>query len=187
MHFTPCALDLALARAGSNMLARIAMMAMTTSNSISVNPRRRRAAGREGAVMGADSLLFRIRRPGAVGKANLAAILAAACLAAPALEPITDQLIVLTFGDSVASHDSVARPLLKAHGFGATFFITEGFGFRTNKRDYLTWEQIAGLHRDGFEIGNHTRDHLGVSADTLGRLREQVAALGDACAAHGVP
>jgi peptidoglycan/xylan/chitin deacetylase (PgdA/CDA1 family) len=38
----------------------------------------------------------------------------------------------------------------------------------------MTWEQIAELHRDGFEIGNHTRDHMGVSAQTLGRLREQV-------------
>ena len=33
------ALDLALARAGNSMPARIAMMAMTTNNSINVNPR----------------------------------------------------------------------------------------------------------------------------------------------------
>ena len=33
----PCALFLALARAGSSSAARIAMIAMTTSNSISVN------------------------------------------------------------------------------------------------------------------------------------------------------
>src|SRR5205809_7236613 len=31
------------------------------------------------------------------------------------------------------------------------------------KEDYLTWEQISELHRDGFEIGNHTRDHMGAS------------------------
>ena len=69
--------------------------------------------------------------------------------------------MVLTFDDSKASHYTVVRPLLKKYGFGATFFITEGFTFRTNKEDYLTWEQIAELHRDGFEIGNHTRDHMG--------------------------
>ena len=34
----PCALVLAFASAGSNMLAKIAIMAMTTSNSISVKP-----------------------------------------------------------------------------------------------------------------------------------------------------
>jgi len=47
---------------------------------------------------------------------------------------IPDKLVVLTFDDSVASHYSVVRPLLKLYGFSATFFITEGFSFRTNKK-----------------------------------------------------
>jgi len=34
----PCALLLALLKAGNNIAARIAMMAMTTNNSIKVNP-----------------------------------------------------------------------------------------------------------------------------------------------------
>ena len=106
---------------------------------------------------------------------------------AVALEPVPDKLVVLTFDDSVASHHSVVRPLLKRLGFGATFFITEGFSFRTNKVDYMTWEQIAELHRDGFEIGNHTRDHMGLGPDTLGRLPEQVAAINERCAEHGIP
>ena len=106
---------------------------------------------------------------------------------AQALEPIPDKLIVLTFDDSKASHYTVVRPLLKKYGFGATFFITEGFTFRTNKEDYLTWEQIAELHRDGFEIGNHTRDHMGVSKSDLPKLKEQVEAVNAQCAAHGIP
>lgn len=102
-------------------------------------------------------------------------------------EPIPDKLVVLTFDDSKASHYTVVRPLLKKYGFGATFFITEGFTFRTNKDDYLTWEQIAELHRDGFEIGNHTRDHMGLSKANLPRLKEQVEAINAQCAAHGIP
>src|SRR5215469_545620 len=94
------------------------------------------------------------------------------------LEPIPDKLVVLTFDDASKSHFTVARPLLKKYGFGATFFITEGFDFRTNKRDYLTWEEIVELHRDGFEIGNHTVDHKAVTANTLHELVEQVRALG---------
>lgn len=104
-----------------------------------------------------------------------------------ALETIPDKLVVLTFDDSVASHYSVVRPLLKQYGFGATFFITEGFSFPTNKTDYMTWEQIAELHRDGFEIGNHTRDHTGVSARNLNRLVEQVEYINSRCAEHGIP
>src|ERR1700704_1916671 len=59
-----------------------------------------------------------------------------------AIEPVPEKLAVLTFDDSVASHYWVVRPLLKRYGFGATFFISEGFSFPTNKKDYMTWEQI---------------------------------------------
>src|SRR6266850_2336971 len=95
------------------------------------------------------------------------------------LEPIPDKLVVLTFDDSKASHYTVVRPLLKQYGFSATFFITEGFSFRTNKKDYMTWEQIAELHRDGFEIGNHTRDHMGVNARNLDQLTEATLMRGE--------
>ena len=33
----------------------------------------------------------------------------------------------------------------------------------------MTWEEIAQLHKDGFEIGNHTRDHKGVTDKTRPR------------------
>jgi peptidoglycan/xylan/chitin deacetylase (PgdA/CDA1 family) len=119
-----------------------------------------------------------------------AIILLALAFASPgrcALQPVPDRLVVLTFDDSVASHYSVVRPILKRYGFGATFFITEGFSFRTNKQAYLTWEQIRQLHEDSFEIGNHTRDHMGVSARTLGQLREQLEAINERCAQHHIP
>jgi peptidoglycan/xylan/chitin deacetylase (PgdA/CDA1 family) len=103
------------------------------------------------------------------------------------LEPIPAKLVVLTLDDSKVSHYTVVRPLLKKYEFGATFFITEGFTFRTNKDDYLTWEQIAELHREGFEIGNHTRDHLGLTRANLPKLKEQVDAINAQCTAHGIP
>jgi hypothetical protein len=112
----------------------------------------------------------------------LIALAAAGCLAAAwlvppvnAAPPIPEKLVVLTFDDSSASHSTVAAPLLKRYGFGATFFITEAWTFTTNKRDYMTWEQIAELHRDGFEIGNHTRDHLGVTERSVPRLASMEA------------
>ncbi len=111
----------------------------------------------------------------------------AVAVAVSGAEPVPEKLVVLTFDDSVASHHSVARPLLKKYGFGATFFITEGFSFRTNKKDYMTWEQIAELHRDGFEIGNHTRDHLGITAITFARLAEQLEGIDARCREHGIP
>lgn len=114
--------------------------------------------------------------------------IARTALAAPTVrEAIPDKLVVLTFDDSSKTHFTVARPLLKKLGFGATFFITEGFDFPTNKRDYMTWEEIAELHRDGFEIGNHTTGHMSVTKKNLSDLAGQVRAINDRCKEHGIP
>ena len=102
-------------------------------------------------------------------------------------KPIPDRLVVLTFDDSAKSHFTVVRPILKKYGFGGTFLITEGFDFPTNKKDYMTWEQIAQLHDDGFEIGNHTKDHLGISDNTFHRLSEQLAGIERRCQEYGIP
>jgi peptidoglycan-N-acetylglucosamine deacetylase len=104
-----------------------------------------------------------------------------------AREPIPDRLVVLTFDDSVKSHFTIVRPILLKHKFRATFFITEGFNFKTDKANYMTWEEIAHLHRDGFEIGNHTRDHMVVNKKNVGRLKEQIEAINDRCAEYGLP
>ncbi len=104
-----------------------------------------------------------------------------------ALEPIPDKLVVLTFDDASKSHATIAAPLLKKHGFGATFFVTEGFDFPTNQRDYMTWDEIAQLHRDGFEIGNHTRDHKPPGAKDPKGTIEQLEAINARCLAHGIP
>jgi peptidoglycan/xylan/chitin deacetylase (PgdA/CDA1 family) len=110
-----------------------------------------------------------------------------ASVPASALEPIPDKLVVLTFDDASRSHFTVARPLLLKHKLGATFFVTEGWDFATNKKDYLTWEQIAQLHKDGFEIGNHTRDHASVTEKSLRDLSAQLKGIDDRCREHGIP
>lgn len=101
--------------------------------------------------------------------------------------PIPDKLVVLTFDDSVKSHFTVVRTILLKHGFGATFFVTEGFDFKTDKRNYMSWEEIAHLNQDGFEIGNHTRDHMTVTEQSVPRLKEQLAAIEARCEEFGIP
>src|SRR6476661_284841 len=106
---------------------------------------------------------------------------------AMAIEPVPDKLVVLTFDDASKSHYTIVRPLLLKHKFGATFFVTEGWDFATNKTDYMSWEEIAQLHRDGFEIGNHTRDHKGVTDKSIPDLPAQVLAINARCEDHGIP
>jgi peptidoglycan/xylan/chitin deacetylase (PgdA/CDA1 family) len=118
----------------------------------------------------------------------IALALVALCTApVAAKQPIPDRLVVLTFDDSVKSQYSVVRPILKKYGFGATFFVTEGFDFATNKQDYMTWDEIAQLHRDGFEIGNHTRDHVGFKLGHSVQFAEQVRAIADRCREYNIP
>ena len=100
---------------------------------------------------------------------------------------VPDKLVVLTFDDSVASQATIVAPLLKKYGFGATFFITEGFDFATNKTQYMTWEQIKALHDAGFEIGNHTRKHAVVNGQKPEELAADVEYIEQQCAAHGIP
>lgn len=111
------------------------------------------------------------------------------CLSSSKAEvvPVPDGLVVLTFDDSVASHATFVAPLLKKHGFGGTFFITEGFEFTTDKEHYLTWEQIKALHADGFEIGNHTRRHAGVDGQKPEQLSEDVEYIEQQCAKYDIP
>ncbi len=115
--------------------------------------------------------------------------------ASPVLkQSIPDKLVVLTFDDSVKSHYTVVRPLLRKYKFGATFFITEGFEFKTNKKHYMSWSEIARLYQDGFEIGNHTRSHMGLDAKhpeslkkQLAAYPEQLGAIDARCKEYGIP
>ncbi len=79
------------------------------------------------------------------------------------IKPVPEKLVVLTFDDSVASHATVAAPLLKKLGFGGSFFICDFDSFKTRKDWYMTWDQIKSLDDDGFDVGNHTKGHGGAS------------------------
>ena len=97
------------------------------------------------------------------------------------------RIVVLTFDDSVVSHATFVAPLLKEYGFGATFFITEGFEFLIDKKHYMTWEQIKRLDEDGFEIGNHTRNHKAVSRQSLEQLTADVEYIESQCEKYEIP
>jgi len=101
-------------------------------------------------------------------------------------ESIPDGLIALTFDDGPKSQYTFAAPLLKACDFNATFYITEGLRFLLDKDRYMTWEEVAALDRDGFEIGNHTQHHKNVTTQTPTELRADIDHIDQRCAAYGI-
>ncbi len=76
---------------------------------------------------------------------------------------VPDKVVVLTFDDGVKSHYSFVAPLLKQHGFGATFFVCEFPPDFTDTTKYMTWLQMQSLDKMGFEVANHTRTHQHVN------------------------
>ena len=95
--------------------------------------------------------------------------------------------VILTFDDSVKSQVEFVAPLLKKYGFNATFFITEGFSFHTRKDLYMSWEEIKKLNADGFEIGNHTRNHKNVNSLSEEQLNESLEYIEKQCEKQGIP
>jgi len=103
------------------------------------------------------------------------------------LLPIPNRLIVLTFDDGNKSDFTYVAPLLKQYGFGATFYITEGLNFLTNKQHYVTWEEVQQLNQFGFEIGNHTRYHKNVNNQTQEELLADLEYIDTRCQQHNIP
>jgi peptidoglycan/xylan/chitin deacetylase (PgdA/CDA1 family) len=75
--------------------------------------------------------------------------------------------VVLTFDDGGLDNYEVAFPILKQHGFTATFFvITKTVG----RSGQMTWDQLREMAAQGMSIQSHTVSHpdlRGVSASRL--------------------
>ena len=125
---------------------------------------------------------------GRAGAVLLVCCLPARAMAEP-LAPIPDKLVVLTFDDAARSHLTLVAPLLKKHGFGATFYVSEGFDFHKDwkRENYLTWEEVRKLHEQGFEIGNHTRRHRKAFEWSKDEFRAEVEHIERRCTEHGIP
>ena len=67
-------------------------------------------------------------------------------------ESIPPKSIGITFDDGLESDFSIALPILKRHGFVATFFVNPG---TLGTEGHLTVEELRTLHRAGMEIGSH--------------------------------
>ncbi len=99
---------------------------------------------------------------------------------------IPDKTVVLTFDDACRSHLEFVAPLLKEHGFGATFFPTALW--MENEKDYLSWDEVAALDEMGFEVGNHTWGHVNYSVPyATDQLRASLKRVEGALESAGVP
>ena len=64
---------------------------------------------------------------------------------------------VITFDDGHRSNFEQALPLLISHKVSAHFFITAGW--TSTRPDYMSWDQLRTLQREGQQIGAHGWSH----------------------------
>lgn len=80
--------------------------------------------------------------------------------------------IAMTFDDGCETDLTLAAPMLKDAGFGATFYVTvEHLG----RRGYLTETQLKELSDLGFEIGSHAMTHRFLHDLGTAEVREELA------------
>lgn len=124
-------------------------------------------------------------------KASLAVLLLMASVGRlwpqqPAEVEDQERVVVLTFDDAVKSHRTFVAPLLKQLGFGATFFVTQRW--MDDSEHFMTWEEIAEIHRMGFEIGNHSWTHPDFSRpENAARLSDELTRVETELKRVGVP
>jgi peptidoglycan/xylan/chitin deacetylase (PgdA/CDA1 family) len=86
---------------------------------------------------------------------------AAGVYGAPAANAADPQTVVsLTFDDARATQ-TVAGPMLAAHGMKGTFFVNSN---RVGSFGHLTWGQLSELRSAGNEITGHTLDHVNLTS-----------------------
>ncbi len=98
--------------------------------------------------------------------------LAAVYLAMAAGTPYEYKAVAITFDDGGLDNYTVAFPLLKEHGFTATFFIiTEEIG----RPGYMTWDMVREMAAAGMSIQSHTAFHSDLRSITDKKLRAELA------------
>src|SRR5438874_812624 len=105
---------------------------------------------------------------------------------ASAAQKPQEKLVVLTFDDAVKSHRTFVAPLLKSLGFRATFFVTHAW--MDDAEHFMSWQDIADIHRMGFEIGNHSWTHPNfANPETAKRIPEELWQVEEELSGVGVP
>jgi peptidoglycan/xylan/chitin deacetylase (PgdA/CDA1 family) len=68
-----------------------------------------------------------------------------------------ESVVGLTFDDGRVSDYETAYPLLRELGWEADFFVNTA---TVGSKGFLSWSQIAEMHRGGMSIQSHGHDHV---------------------------
>src|SRR3989344_3024981 len=73
---------------------------------------------------------------------------------------IPKRACAINFDDGRSDGYTTIFPILKKYGIHATFYVITDF---LGKQEYMSWEQVDRLYREGHEIGSHTLFGVGLT------------------------
>lgn len=79
--------------------------------------------------------------------------------------------VALTFDDGYESDADLVAPILKEKGFPAAFFPIVN---QVGTEEFMDWEQILDLHKQGFEIGTHGLSHQDISKLDVAEKKHEI-------------
>jgi peptidoglycan/xylan/chitin deacetylase (PgdA/CDA1 family) len=99
-----------------------------------------------------------------------------------------NKIVILTFGDTIKSQITTAKPILDLYGFKASFFITCGFPSENgeNKNESknsndnhsayprMSWNDILALQEDGQDIQSKGMTHRDLNLLTPNDLNFEI-------------
>lgn len=93
-----------------------------------------------------------------------------------------ERYAAITFDDGYKDNAAFAAQALLRHNLKATFFVSasyiEGEGRKRwadgGLREYMNWDDVAGLGRLGFEIGSHMVHHVDLSSLDENGLKKEL-------------
>jgi hypothetical protein len=94
------------------------------------------------------------------------------------------KVVILTFGDTLKSQFTNAKPILDKYGFKGSFFIT-CLWVGSSKSD-LTWQDISALQKDGQDIESKTMTHRMMTQLSPNDLNYEIAGSKKCLADHGI-
>ena len=96
----------------------------------------------------------------------------------------TNKVVILTFGDTLKSQITNAKPILDKYGFKGSFFIT-CLSVGSSKSD-LTWQDISALQKDGQDIESKAMTHRKMTQLSPSDLNYEIAGSKKCLANHGI-
>jgi hypothetical protein len=98
-----------------------------------------------------------------------------------------DKLVILTFGDTIKSQITTAKPILDQYGIKASFFITCDFVSSVSTRQHrMNWNDVLELQKDGQDVESKGMTHQDLNHLSLKDLESEIGGSKQCLESHGV-